>query len=262
MWTVKLQQKSCSHEDLNYKSTWVCHDAVWQARVLKSGWSHLRPLGGASTYMDGAEVARLWMANGIPMCWRDIYFAASAVNSLHQTWIVNGSISIDVRALYVVGGGEGEDDFEIPHLEAGDPEKFEVKGSKLTFGTPVLTRLDLCEGYPVIAPLLDPPVRAWIDDNDPSMFCLEHGKPWDSKFIAATEPQAAAMVQKIELTSKFVHEESLFNHEQRKKMETLIDNEGWGGDDGERFVRLYDAVEAFGLKWEQPAYFVEHPMVE
>ena len=67
------------------------HDEAW--RVHASLLLGSSPPKRAAHIRRGAR-ARMWMAAGLPMCWRDLFFAASSLNQYRQTWILNGSIKL------------------------------------------------------------------------------------------------------------------------------------------------------------------------
>ena len=69
------------------------------------------------------------------------------------------------------------------------------------------------------------------------------------KYRADTAEQAAALVEKINVTGNLVHED-MGSLDESTAERTLYEQEGWGGDDGPSFSRplVFTATAAFGIE--------------
>ena len=235
------------------------HEEAWRVRVLGSCWWHLRP----DPPVEGEELARMWLAAGLHMCWRDLYFAASSVNLFRQFWIKGGDISLTVQA--------------CKRAEAVERKvTFKVIGTELTTmpvrvnGDPTVPfwrreRIDLRKGHPGVDSggrhVMNVRVDASIDSQDPCCFHVPFSECdfGHRKYRADTAEQAAALVEKINVTGKLVHED-MGSFDESIAERTLYEQEGWGGDDSHSFSRLFDAAAAFGIEWQRPKFFAEPGM--
>ena len=241
------------------------HDEAWRVHVLRCCWAHLRP---SEQPMFGEELARMWMAAGLPMCWRDLFFAASSLNQYRQTWISNGSIKLSVheeRHFVEQQGVEMEQqevEFDLRVMLAVTGAQLRVipmSQDGLFRDWDVTHSADLRKGYPGYTNgvhVLDCRVDANFVVDDPCAFSVPYSQNETVRFRAETAEQAAALVEKINVTSYFRHEDMGHpDHESIAADMELFDQEGWGGNDGPSQARLVDAAEAFGIEFGRPQFF-------
>ena len=220
----------------------------------------------------------MWMAAGLPMCWRDLFFAASSLNQYRQTWIKNGSIKLSVHEErhfvehpWDLQGVEMDNLFAQQGETVGQRVTLEVTGTQLrvmpmsedgvVHDWHVTHSADLRKGYPGMqngVHVIDCSVDANFVMDDPCAFSVPYSQNETVRFRAETAEQAAALVEKINVTSYFRHED-MGHHDQEAWAadEELYDQEGWGGNDGPSQARLVDAAEAFGFEFGFPQFFTE-----